>query len=148
MKSSISILLLMFSGLLAAAEVYKWTDEQGRVHFSDRPLDEKSEQVQVTPSPQLNQSPLEQAEREKRRQRLLEVYREDRAKQQAQAAKRKHAKLEKQQKCRNAKRRHDRFNHAGGIYDENEQGERRYLNQQERARFMTELQAEIERWCG
>lgn len=39
-------LLLFFSGI-ASAEVYKWTDENGRVHFGDRPSSENAQTVQI-----------------------------------------------------------------------------------------------------
>ena len=42
------ILLIAALPLLCAAEIYKWKDESGRVHFGDSPQDkEKAEQVSV-----------------------------------------------------------------------------------------------------
>lgn len=34
-------LLLAATSLAAHAEIYKWTDAEGRVHFGDRPVDKK-----------------------------------------------------------------------------------------------------------
>ena len=34
---AISTLLLLFLPLAATAEIYKWVDESGRVHYSDKP---------------------------------------------------------------------------------------------------------------
>ena len=49
-------LLLTAVGLLAAAayatEVYRWVDDQGQVHFSDRPM-EGAERVEVRPQGEL-----------------------------------------------------------------------------------------------
>jgi hypothetical protein len=36
MKSILLILLVVFTGTVSA-EVYKWTDSAGHVHFSDKP---------------------------------------------------------------------------------------------------------------
>ena len=51
MQGRLSLLLLTMALLLsglAAADIYTWTDEQGRTHFGDRPVDkEKAEPVQV-----------------------------------------------------------------------------------------------------
>lgn len=46
---SILIVLLLAAPIVAGAEIYKWTDAQGRVHFSDKPVDKngKTEIVEV-----------------------------------------------------------------------------------------------------
>jgi len=42
------IIMLLFASQIATAEIYKWTDESGRVHFGDSPSDETTaEQVSV-----------------------------------------------------------------------------------------------------
>ncbi len=42
------IIMLLFASQIATAEIYKWTDESGRVHFGDSPSDETAaEQVNV-----------------------------------------------------------------------------------------------------
>ncbi|MEN8178527.1 MAG: DUF4124 domain-containing protein [Pseudomonadota bacterium] len=148
MRKIIQILVVVSFSLMAEAAVYKWTDEHGQTHFSDHPLDQESEQVQIAPSQKAGILPPSQAERDEKRQRLLEVYREDRSKKQAAAAKQKQKKTEKKQKCRQAKKRYAKFNNAGGLYTGGESGEKRYLEHAERARFIARLQAEIDHWCG
>ncbi len=133
---------------MAEAAVYKWIDEHGRTHYGDRPADEKTEQIHIAPVPKPGNSAADQSERDEKRRRLLEVYREDRLKKQAAADRQKQEKAEKKQKCQQAKRRYERYNHAGGIYDKDESGERRYLEHDERQQYITELQAAIEHWCG
>jgi len=47
LRAIICALLTLYSAV-AAAEIYKWTDADNKVHFSDRkPSDAKAEQVQV-----------------------------------------------------------------------------------------------------
>lgn len=41
------LFVLLFFPLIASAQIYKWTDENGKVHFSDKPHDNKSERVEV-----------------------------------------------------------------------------------------------------
>ncbi len=36
---AILVLLLLSISMLATAEIYKWTDASGRVHFTDQPVD-------------------------------------------------------------------------------------------------------------
>lgn len=42
-------LTLLFAAVPANAEIYKWTDADGRVHFGDKPVDKKlqAEEVEV-----------------------------------------------------------------------------------------------------
>jgi glutaredoxin len=45
MRLAIYGLLLVCS--LACGEVYRWTDEKGKIHYSDKPTDSKAQQVKV-----------------------------------------------------------------------------------------------------
>jgi len=44
-----AILLLIPVGV-TGAEVYRWTDEQGQIHFSDKPVAEGAERLRVKPA--------------------------------------------------------------------------------------------------
>jgi len=48
---AVALALLTFCWLPGQAEVYKWTDAQGKLHFSDRPPAEgNSDQIQLQPT--------------------------------------------------------------------------------------------------
>ncbi|NTS75494.1 DUF4124 domain-containing protein [Catenovulum sp. SM1970] len=50
MPSYLKLLSVVFIGFFFSsshAAIYKWTDENGQVHFSERPIDEKSKVVEV-----------------------------------------------------------------------------------------------------
>ncbi|MDF1628909.1 MAG: DUF4124 domain-containing protein [Alcanivoracaceae bacterium] len=50
------LLALLLPALLSAQELYRWTDEQGRTHFGDRPpQDQAPEQFQLKTQPLLGQ---------------------------------------------------------------------------------------------
>ena len=45
------LLLLLFTANSQAGGIYKWTDENGRIHFTDKPpVHEKSKEVKVKPN--------------------------------------------------------------------------------------------------
>lgn len=44
------VLLLLLAPALTLAEVYKWTDENGEVHYSDKPLDKNTKKFRYNPS--------------------------------------------------------------------------------------------------
>ncbi|MGD8913531.1 MAG: DUF4124 domain-containing protein [Candidatus Thiodiazotropha sp.] len=140
------LLVLFLMALPLYAEVYKWVDEEGRVHFSDRAEGATSTEIQIREQQQL-QSSDGQYDRQLKMQRMLDVYAEERAekkeaqqKQQAEAKKRK-------QYCARAKDRYKTHIRASGIYDLGDDGERRYMSEEERARHIKQLKSEIARWC-
>ena len=52
MRSLLIIAVGLFAAAAHAAEVYRWVDEQGQVHFSDRPM-EGGERVEIRPQTEL-----------------------------------------------------------------------------------------------
>jgi biopolymer transport protein ExbB/TolQ len=78
--------LLALCGFLSFsvhAEIYRWTDAQGRVHFGERPR-QGSERVEV--NPQIIERDDQVREREANMQRLQQVRSEERAVKQEQQA--------------------------------------------------------------
>lgn len=47
MKQIILLALLLVIAVKSHAEIYKWTDENGRTHFSDRPTSKNAEKVNI-----------------------------------------------------------------------------------------------------
>lgn len=74
-----TLTLLALLGLVSTAvhaEIYRWTDAQGRVHFGERPR-QGAQQVDVTP--QIIERDEQVREREANMRRLQEVRSEERA---------------------------------------------------------------------
>lgn len=142
--------LLAAISLQAQAEIYKWTDAQGRVHYGDRPTGENAQAVQVAPAPVApGQTAVEStAERAQRRQRMLDIYREERAEKAAAREKAREEAKQRKENCRNARLEYDRFKKSRLIYDYEDSGERRYLSDKERDDYVESLRQAVERWCG
>jgi hypothetical protein len=130
------------------AAVYTWTDEQGRVHYSDRPSHESATEKEVripeSVGPDSQTSPQD---RKALRQRMLDLYQQERAERREAAEQRKQERKERKRLCLDARARYDLYNNTGPIYDFTESGERAYLNRQERDQYIAELKAEVERYC-
>ena len=139
--------LLLFSWQPVGAGIYQWTDQQGRVHFSDRPVDAGSKEIRVNSKPSSSNPAESQAERQKIQQRMLDIYQEERLQKREVAEERKQAKKQKVVKCREARSRYDRLNNAGGIYNYDDSGERRYLSEAERERYIAKVKNDVKHWC-
>lgn len=141
--TSISLLLLVAVSA-ARAEIYRWVDEQGNVHYGDRPAGRSAESVDVAPGPARDP---EAARRRARQRKLLDVMEEEqqierRQEQQAQAERK-----ERERKCRIARDRLDGYRRANVLYDYDASGNRRYLDDTERERAMAEARRAVEHWC-
>jgi len=99
------VLALMFLPQPAGAEIYKWVDENGNVHFGDRPVDstvaENAERVELhqsyTPPPRSGE---EQAEMEAAQQQRWQQYTEQKSRDEEAAAQRSAEALQaKKQHC-------------------------------------------------
>jgi hypothetical protein len=129
------------------AAVYQWTDEHGHVHFGDRPHEGATERVLPTSAPKASSSKGLAQNRRQRRQRMLDVYEQERADKREAVQKAKQAREARKKQCLNARARYDGYSNAGSIYNYLESGEREYLDKAQRQRFIVQLKAEVERYC-
>lgn len=145
--------VLAMAGVLAVgsiqAEVYRWVDERGKVHFSDQPKSGGAQRLELSepePSPGgINQQQLD-AERRIQQERMLDAYREER---EARAQQRQQAAAEERQRSQNCAYARNRLREYGNarLYQPLEDGGRRYLDNAERQREIERAEAAVQRWC-
>ena len=150
-----SACVLLLWSVTAAAGVYKWVDDQGRVHYGDRPHGQQAEQVDVKPAPASAPSstpgPGEQAtsdeDRQNKQQRLLDAYATERARKKAELEKKKSDRAEKKRKCTVAKDNLKRMKQAGRMFAYDKEGKRQYYSDDERSASLTQYQKQISKHC-
>ena len=128
-------------------KVYKWVDEDGRVHYGDRPQGRPAEELSL-PQGSDGQAPGPPASRAERQRRLLEVMETERLERDEARRKREAAAADRNARCHYARDRVRRYQSAGRLYDLDEQGERRILGDAEYDRAMQRARAEVKKWCG
>lgn len=137
------ILFFSFHSILAG-QIYKWVDENGKVHFGDRPkVDRQQEEVRLKPLNTVNQP----NQRMQQQQKMLDSYqrrREDQAK--AQEEQRKQQAKTKEQ-CDRAKSQLESYINSTAMYENLPNGERRYLDQKERDDTINKLKRDIAANC-
>jgi len=136
--------LLLLPGL-ASAEVYRWVDDNGKVHFTDRPPPGRGEAVDIRPSPDADPAPSSLQVPD--RQRMLDMYQHEREERQAAKAEEARQRAERERECRrtaNALRRY----RAGGPLYEDRPGGRHYFTAAEKDQEMAELRQLLTRHCG
>jgi len=127
------------------ADVYKWMDEDGRVHYGDRPGSPASEKIEIRRAP----APDEGLElRQEKRQRLLELYEEERAEKHQKMAEEQAKKSEIRRKCQELKYYQRSLKEARRLYELDNEGNRRYLDDAEQQKAITELDETIQKHCS
>lgn len=143
----ICTLPVILNGSAFARDIYKWTDADGRVHYSDRPAATVSQSLEIrqlsAPAPAAAASPGPRISREK----LLRAYEEERAIEKKEAAERMAQKQLRAKNCLAARTNLEAYRNARYLYEEDENGERRVLSFSERDAATEEMQKSVDFWC-
>ena len=132
-----------------AGEIYKYVDEDGNVHYLDRPTGASGEERMAitytgtsgsTLSSQSKQREAYMAEREERR-----VARSEQAEAEAQAAVERE---ERAAKCQQNRSRLESYLQSARLYRENDEGEREYLNESEILEARQKVEELIKEYCS
>lgn len=149
MQTRLALLLLGWTSLASAAGIYKWTDEQGRVHYSEHlPTHVPAQEMQLKDVPLVTAPAEDEAGRRDMEQRLLRAFDEERAQKKAQEQARREEQLTRARRCTQARERVQQYETAGSLYDMDKQGNRRTLNDAERYAAEQWAQQEVVRWCN
>ena len=87
-------------------------------------------------------------ERHQEMQRWLRAHEAEQQQEQRDEARRQENEAKRAQNCGRARDRASRYERAGGLYEFDENGERKYLNKEKRAEAEAWAQSEVEKWCN
>ncbi len=136
---------LILTAASANAELSKWVDQQGKVHYSDRPpVGVEATPVRAAPPPASAPAPSKsysEREAELRKARQSEAEASERS-----ALQQSNAEIE-QANCNAAQQTLRSLQSDGRIVEYDDAGERRFVEDDERQRRTAEAQAEIGKWC-
>lgn len=143
------ILLMLFPSV--QAKVYKWVDKNGKVHYSDKPFNEQSQEIEIKSdiSPEKQRAAQARANQLIQQQnRLLTEQRETQAehlkKQKQENAKKKKLNIA----CINAKESLRVLKMQRPVYHVDDKGERQFISDEKRKEGIAELNANIARHCN
>jgi len=144
LKKIFIIFLLYLHADFAFAEIYKWMDEQGRVHYGDRPLANSTE-MEIDNAKKSNVK-ISQS-REESRQRLLNAYDEDNKRKAEEKAKSKNQKKELARRCSRSKDRLKSYERARYLYTVDKDGNRIAMSNEERDKATSRVKKNINKYC-
>lgn len=141
-----ALLLILPFAVSTSAEIYRWTDAQGKTHFSEHPPEDqvKSEEV----SSQL--SPLNRDSSSEETKKLQQLFKgptpEEKALQQQEKSKRQQQDQQKNLACNKAKKQLQTL--KGPVYFTDNNGKEYSVSEEERQRRVSSLEQEIRRHCS
>ncbi|MDH1262142.1 DUF4124 domain-containing protein [Pseudomonas sp. GD03944] len=135
-------LLLMVPGLVAA-EIYRWTDANGRVHFGQRPAVEGAEQIQV--KPQVVETDQATRERMERMERFYDARRQEQAQDSAASAERR---SKQQQECSELRHRLAQMPEGRRYFRQEANGDRTYYSDEQLDAARRQLRDRVSERCS
>ena len=135
-----------------AAEIYKYTDEDGNVHYGDRPSGNPAEETLYVASQRTNNSAVQAAYKERYApqpapQNQAAAPAEEEEEEKLTRAERRSAAAERAQKCESYRSRMETILTSRRLYREDDNGERVYLEENERQDARDKMQELIEQYC-
>lgn len=149
LMAGLTALALTVSGAAFADNIYKWTDDEGNVHYGDRPSGEPTEQrMQITYARTSTRTVQRQQQRYQDSAARREEARGAAAEAEQKAADERAAADERMAKCEQTRAQLKQMLEARRVYREDDDGERVYLDDDQRAEARDQAEELIEEYCG
>jgi hypothetical protein len=146
-KAAAIVALCCLVVLPAAAEVYKWTDAQGRVHYGDRAPDQDVKPMDINPHGNSTSGVADDARRQENTRRLLRAFDEENRIKQEQQRKQQARESQRAKRCAEARDRRSRYRDARALYDFDKQGRRYFLSEEQRRQAEARAVRDVRQWC-
>lgn len=135
---------LLATGPQAAEKIYQWRDAEGGVHYGDRPGQADAQILEFETAPPTDPDP---GDRQRLRRRVLEQFSDEREARRRTAAEQAEAERQRRQNCEHAREQLWRYTHSGYLYELNDNGTRRILDNQERGKLEAHARAAVDQYC-
>lgn len=144
LQKIVVICALIFNPATTYAEIYKWVDEQGKVHYGDKAINNSTEMdVNISKKGHIKIK----NSREVKRQKLLESYADDDDRETKEKEKLKKKKKKHERNCVYSKDRLRQYERASSLYNLDKDGKRITVSKEERIRKTNDLRKKINKYC-
>jgi len=141
------ILSVALASAATAAEIYKWTDEDGNVHYTDKPIDQTSERLNIASSSTNNEAVRAETQARLDRQSEAAEAAANAPKGPSAEEQRADAK-ERADKCAMYQARLTKFTQSRRLYREDEDGERVYLDEADTQETRDKTEDQVREHCN
>jgi len=139
-------LFLFLSTSASQAEIYKWVDDEGKIHYGDKPsTNSDSQALDVNIDKSGNQDSTKH--RKDRQEKLLESLEESRKRKEAAVEKKKKDIESQKRKCAIAKRTLNGYERAGYLYGLDKEGNKVIRTNEEREKATEAQRNKVKKLC-
>ena len=144
-----AVAAMTFASGAVASEIYKWVDEDGNVHYEDRPSGAADEERLAMTYNRTDRGAVSQRIKARHdRQAARDEARSTAAAAEQEAADNAQAEAERQQACERARARLDSYLQSRRLYRTDENGERVYLDDAQRQEARQKAEEQITEFCS
>lgn len=136
------LLCILLLPCIVNAEIYRWTDANGQVHFGEAP---RAGAVPVEVKPPALQQDAAAAERQQRSERFFQARREE---QQQNSEKNQQQQAKSAQECQQLREQYAELAQGGTFYKVDAQGERKYYDEAQLDSARSRLKARLAQRCN
>ena len=146
--TAISIAALLATGAAMGGEIYKWTDENGNIHYMDRPTGAFDEARLDIVSARTDNAAVAAQVQSRREARAAAEQAASEAPPEMSKEELRAEQAERQKKCQQFRDRLEQYLRSQRLYKEDDAGERQYLNEEETLAARRRVEGQIEEYCG
>ena len=143
----IVITILFLSPMTGQSEIYKWVDENGMVHFDDRPGSGNKEKIEIKTTGTSSSPNTELQDRVEQEKKLLEIFEEERHEKKLKQAEQREEKKKLEKKCAEAKDYKRTLDESSRLYFLDENGDRVHVSAEEKDAEIREIKEFIRKNC-
>lgn len=140
-------MLLLLCTTTMAAEVYKWVDEHGNVHYTDQEPASDKEPAKVDVKVHNTRKDAELDAYREYTKRHREATATEAAINEKKKAKARQQQQQHQHACTQIRQRKREYQQGGVIYSKDKSGERKYYSDEERAEVLRKLNKTLRKHC-
>ena len=146
---SFAVMALTFAGGATANEIYRWVDAEGNVNYGDRPSGAPTEQRLQLSYARTDGSAVEKRVQDRRdAQSARAEAKAEQAKAEQEATEEAEIAAEQQRACESARERLETYRSSRRLYKADENGERVYLDEEQRAAASRRIEEQIAEYCN
>jgi hypothetical protein len=138
-------LSLIYLPVASSGEIYKWIDDKGRTHYGVRPADDKAEKIEL--ELENNQNTESSDDDVITQEKVLEAYDRKRAWRKQRSKKAEEQKTQRRIECAKIRIKLKEYRDGFKIYTEDDQGNRTYISEEQRAKDERAMEEALEKNC-
>lgn len=144
-----AVMALTIASGAMANEIYKWTDENGNVHYGDRPSGAATEQRLAMTYARTNSNAVQQRVQARVDARTAqEEARAEAATEQKEAEENAAIAAERERKCERSRTRLETYLQSRRLYRTDDDGERVYLDDEQRQEARQKAEKQVAEFCS